>query len=176
MVGSVNSFLSVLTVIAQVVVVIGLAGYLSPQMRRSSLWRWVGRNGLVLAFIVALTATLGSLFFSLVAGYPPCELCWYQRIGMYPLVFILGLGLLRKDREGAADYSLAVLIPGALIALYHNYLYFRSSGGGACAPGEAGMCLVRFVFEFNYVTIPLMSLTAYLLIAGLLLLKRGQRN
>lgn len=106
---------------------------------------------------------LGSLFFSLVMGLPPCDLCWYQRIAMYPLVLILGLGLFKKDRT-SLDYAFPLVIIGWLIAAYHNLLYYNIIPE-TMAPCKAGIsCTTRYIEWFGFVTIPLLSLTAFTVI------------
>jgi len=99
-----------------------------------------------------------------VAGYNPCELCWYQRMAMYPLIVLLPMSMFRNDRS-FLDYGLGLAIIGLTFSLYHNYLFFGNSAFGLCtADGNGAGCLVQYVTEFNYVTIPVMALTAFLLI------------
>lgn len=76
-------------------------------------------NRLYLAWVVALVATLGSLYFSEIRGFRPCVLCWYQRIGMYPLVILLGIAAFRSD-YGIRKYALSLAAVGWLMALYQN--------------------------------------------------------
>lgn len=113
-------------------------------------------------------AMLGSLYFSEFAGYTPCILCWYQRIAMYPLVLIIGAGLLLKDKK-MAFYALPLSIVGLVIAFYHNLLQWGviSEKLAPCTLGVS--CVTKTVIAFNFVTIPLLSLTAFVLITGLML-------
>ena len=74
------------------------------------------------AWMIALLATAGSLFFSYVMEFAPCVLCWYQRICLFPLVVILARGLLPFDR-GAVRYGLPLAILGWLVAVYHSLVY-----------------------------------------------------
>src|SRR4028119_1742179 len=76
------------------------------------------------AWIIALTAMVGSLFFSEVMQLPPCVLCWYQRIAMYPLVAVLAVSILRRDNAERA-YALPLALVGFAIAVYHNLLYYK---------------------------------------------------
>lgn len=118
------------------------------------------------AFSVALIATLSSLVASEVFNLPPCELCWYQRIFMYPLVFIIGLGVMRRDTSWALT-TLAIGGIGWVIALYHSLLQWSiipstlapCTGGVSCAEQE-------FVW-FGFVTMPFLSLVAFTVILGL---------
>jgi disulfide bond formation protein DsbB len=128
-----------------------------------------GKNGIKLAFLVSLVAIAGSLFYSSYAGYTPCVLCWYQRIFMYPEVLILGLALYRKENH-IVDYSLALAVAGLVISIYHNYIYFKGLHSTVCTTAES--CITPYVSEFGYITIPMMALTAFLLIILFLIFKK----
>lgn len=115
------------------------------------------------AWLQALIATTGSLYFSEVMHLPPCTLCWYQRIMMYPLVFVLAVSLLTADRRVRA-YALPLSVTGLLIAIYHNLLYYGviPEGLTQCAAGVS--CTARQIEWLGFVTIPLLSLTAFSII------------
>jgi len=175
-VDTVTLFLALLAVVSQGVVV-GLVGLRVVGRRWASARLWEERLGdalvpwvLPLAFAVALTATLGSLYLSEVARFPPCRLCWYQRIAIYPLVPLLGLAAWRRDR-GVRLYALALIALGLPISLYHLVLErVPSLESGVCDP--ANPCTIIWVQRFGYLTIPVMAATAQALIAALLLLVR----
>ena len=121
----------------------------------------VGKRGLVLAFLTVTAATVMSLFYSDVVGFEPCKLCWFQRIFMYPQVVLLGMALAKKEKQ-IIDYALTLTIIGAVIALYHNYIYFGGTSIFPCSAFGLGVsCTKRFIFEFGYVTLPMMSFTAF---------------
>ena len=113
------------------------------------------------AVVVASVATLGSLWFSLGLGLVPCELCWYQRILMYPLVVVLGVAAY-EDRAGVWRTVLPLSVGGAAIATYHSYLQavtISCGFGGSCAVVQWRGPLVGF-------SIPNLSLIAFLLLTG----------
>ncbi|MBE3563987.1 MAG: disulfide bond formation protein B, partial [Hydrogenibacillus schlegelii] len=95
-----------------------------------------GQRALVLAWLVALAASLGSLFLSEVLRYLPCELCWYQRICMFPLALLLGIAAFRKD-AGIVVYALPLSLIGGGVALYHVILQKIPQKGGICAFGAS---------------------------------------
>lgn len=132
--------------------------------KKQSVFQWISSNGLLFLLIVALTATLGSLFFSEIAGYEPCKLCWIQRIFMYPQVLILGLALERKDKT-ILPYVLVLSSIGALIAGFHYYI--QLSPTSALVPcstvGVSVSCTERSFTHFGYITIPMMALSAFIL-------------
>ena len=119
------------------------------------------------AFAVALVATLGSLFFSEVQHFLPCILCWYQRSVMYPLVLILAVGILRRDKN-VALYVLPLSIVGMAIGIYHNLLYY-SILPESVAPCVSGVsCTTRYIQWLGFITIPLLALTAFTIITILM--------
>jgi disulfide bond formation protein DsbB len=165
---TVQTALAVLAVVGiallAVVVVAGVARLLGV--------RWLDRIAAALdgvelgaAWLVALIATGGSLYFSEVANYIPCELCWYQRIAMYPLAVILGIAAFRSDRR-IAPYGLALALPGAVIALYHYQLEWFPEQATLCTQGIP--CSTIWFKELGFVTIPVLALIAFLLIAAAL--------
>ena len=126
--------------------------------------RFVSKNGLILAFLVSLAGTSGSLFSSEIANLSPCVLCWYQRIFMYPLVVILGVALLKKTRD-VVHYALPLSIIGGLIAAYHYYLQMSADALAPCSSiGFSISCSDRFITNYGFITIPWMSLTGFVLI------------
>jgi disulfide bond formation protein DsbB len=143
------------------------AGVAEPfRLLRKAVWGYE----LWLGFLVAALATGGSLFFSEIAHYAPCELCWYERICMYPLAIVLLLLALANDYR-AARYLLPLPIVGAGLAVYH-VLVERGvvSQTKDCVLSAPGGCATRWVDELGYVTIPVLTLTAFVLVLGLLLL------
>ena len=114
-----------------------------------------------LSWATAIIATLGSLYFSEIAGYAPCILCWYQRIGMYPLVFLYPVGILNRDRM-VAWYALPLVVIGWCIALFQNLLYWKIIPEAA-APCKVGVsCTTHYIdYLHGFVTIPSLSWLAF---------------
>ena len=122
-----------------------------------------------LCWLIASLSTAGSLFFSEVMKFPPCTLCWYQRILMYPLVPIFLMGLFPFDRS-VLKFSAPLVLMGWFIAIYHNLLYYKILPESA-APCVMGIsCTTVQVEWFGFITIPLMSLTGFTFILILLTL------
>ena len=123
--------------------------------------------GAILAFVVAVTAMLGSLYFSEVAGFIPCTLCWYQRILMYPLTVITLVGFIKAD-EYLPSYILPLSAIGMVVSGYHYLVQLGVFGHpSACAAGIP--CSLRYVNYFGFLTIPLMALIAFTLITVIML-------
>lgn len=166
LVTQVNFLLSLLVVVAQITTIVLLVYLIFNRSGVGKVFRFISNKSILLAFIIALTATIGSLYYSEIAQFTPCKLCWLQRIFIYPQVIILGLVWWRKDRQ-VLDYSLIMIAIGAIISLYHNYVYYTAKPSLVCS--IAAPCTQKYVTGFDYVTIPLMSLSA-LVVMGLLLI------
>jgi len=121
------------------------------------------RDIVFMCWIVALAATLGSLYFQYALGLPPCVLCWYQRIAMYPLSVFLGIAFFRKD-IAVPVYALPLSLAGIAIGGYHNLLYYGILPESAAPCIEGVSCTTRQIEWAGFVTIPLLSLVAFLLI------------
>lgn len=133
----------------------------------------VASASLPLALAVVCASIGLSLFYSDVAGFFPCLLCWWQRVALYPQVVLLAVALATRD-QGVRKYCGALSLVGMALALYHSYLQF---GGSPLVPCDISItsvaCTHRYFLEFGYVTIPTMALTAFLLIATLMLFKKA---
>lgn len=129
------------------------------------------KNILYIAWLQSIVATLGSLYYSEIRHYTPCILCWYQRILMYPLIIIIAVGILRKDKH-LYQYVLPMSILGWSIALYHILLQkgILPEGLAPCALGAS--CTVKYTGYFGFITIPVMSFTAFTVITVCMLLYR----
>src|SRR3989338_5078143 len=137
---------------------------------------FVKKYAIYLAFLQVWTAVLGSLYFSEIKGLTPCFLCWVQRIFMYPLIFILTVAILRKDRN-VAYYVLPLSVTGALVGLYQYLLQMTPlSRVEAVTCSATAPCSAIQIMFFGFITIPFLSMTAFIVISALMLiiLKTGK--
>ncbi|MEK3973759.1 MULTISPECIES: disulfide oxidoreductase [unclassified Psychrobacillus] len=125
-------------------------------------------KSILAAWLVALIATIGSLFFSERMGFIPCTLCWYQRILMYPLVFLLGVAFYRNDKK-IYVYALPLSIIGICVSSYHYALQKIPSlqEFSACTSGVP--CSGQYINWFGFVTIPFLALLAFVMITVFML-------
>ncbi len=123
------------------------------------------------AFVVATTATLGSLYLSEIAHLIPCTLCWYQRIAMYPLSVIFLIAAFRRD-HGIRVYTATLATIGAVIATYHRLIQAVPEWDRANACSTVAPCTAAYIMKFDFITIPYMALSGFLLILALLWLDR----
>jgi disulfide bond formation protein DsbB len=128
-----------------------------------------------LALLVAVVATLGSLFYSEVKDLIPCDLCWYQRICMYPLAAIFAVGVARRDRA-VLWYAAPFVAVGAPLALYHWLVERVPSLSDSTSCSVVAPCAVPYFEELGYITLAFMDLSAFLLIGALLLVGRAHRH
>jgi disulfide bond formation protein DsbB len=167
-----TNFFLVLTLVADAVVavavVIGAFALVSRRARAAAVGivQFVGPQALLVAWIVAIVTTAGSLYYSLHAGYVPCELCWYQRIAMYPLVAVLGVGWLRRDRF-AWMTVLPFVAVGAPLSLYHWLVERVPSFAEGSSCSVVAPCTAPYFEKLGFVTLAWMCLSGFLLIATL---------
>lgn len=127
------------------------------------------------AWTVALSGMVGSLFFSEVMELPPCDLCWYQRIAMYPLVIILGIGIASRDGR-MKTYALPFGLIGLAISVYHNLLYYGFISEALTPCGEGVSCTAQQLELAGFITIPLMTLGAFTVIVSCLLIYKTREG
>jgi len=171
--------LAVLALVADAIVLLALLGFLVSRVSASARGWWdslrdlVSPLGLPAAFLVSLIAVSGSLYFQFGADLVPCQLCWFQRICMYPMVVLLGVSMLRRDLVSARLYALPLGVVGLGLSIYH-YLLERFPGQIHlnCGAGQPDCAVTPFNI-FGFVSIPYLALAAFLLILTLLLFARS---
>ena len=136
---------------------------IAPKSDISKAWLMI-----FVSWVVCLMGTLGSLFFSEVMNYPPCAFCWYQRICLYPLVAILAAGFLMRDRK-VGVYAWPFVGLGLVIAGYHNLLYYGVIPE-SLSPCTQGLSCKTVQWEWGFLSIPLLSLVGFVILAILLYL------
>jgi len=125
---------------------------------------------------IALAATLGSLYFSEVLGLVPCVLCWYQRIAIYPLVILVGVGIIRKNPD-LPVYVLPFSIIGLAISIFHNLLYYGviTETLSPCTVGASCVDPASQLLGFG-ITIPMLSMIGFAVITVIMLINLKQRK
>jgi disulfide bond formation protein DsbB len=167
---TVEVFFSLLAIVAAVgAVVLGAANLLASRLEaaRAVVDAFSG-PALPLALLVAATCMAGSLYFSESAHFIPCTLCWYQRIAMYPMVVLLAVATLRRDRD-IWHYVVPLAAIGAVISTYHYIVeWYPEADSGVCS--STIPCSTVWFREFGFVTLPLMALCGFALIVSLVTL------
>ena len=137
--------------------------------------RLIKDNILYIAWITAVVSMAVSLYFGEILGFTPCVLCWYQRIAMYPLVLIIGVGIIKKDRN-FLNYALPLSVIGGAIAFYQNLLYY-SVIQERLIPCTFGIsCVTRYINLLGFIDIPLLSLFSFIIITTALLIHKKSNH
>lgn len=133
-------------------------------------------KGLWIGLLVTLGGVILSLYYSEVLGIAPCGLCWLQRVFLYPQAILFALAVWKNDR-GIADYSIALSIFGAGVSLYQHYLQMGGASVLPCPSVTTGAdCVQRFLFEFGYITFPLMSFSVFAFLIVVMLFVRRRNS
>lgn len=161
----VNRFLGILAVVALAVTVAAIVMLVTRRIPE-----WARDVALPMAAAIATVTTLGSLYYSEIAGYPPCTLCWYQRIAIYPQVVVLWVAAARRDTSVWLTSTLLAAI-GVVISAWHVVIERNPALAGPCDPSNP--CTLKWVEEFGVLTIPTMAAIAGLSFIALTLLARA---
>lgn len=132
-------------------------------------------GGVWMAWVTAAIAMAGSLWFQFGPDFVPCELCWFQRICMYPLVVILLVGALTRD-ERVFRYAIALPVVGIGVSAYHIYIEHNPDAAPSSCQVGGTSCAAKWIEELGYITIPTLAGTGFALIIALLLLSRPARR
>ena len=160
----IETVLGILTLASGIALILTITALITKQRLARTWINFLNKHAIFIIFIISLAATLGSLYFSDILGYEPCKLCWYQRILMYPQVLLAGIAMMIKDKR-ITTYTLWLSVIGGLIALNHYILQITKVSLIPCsAVGYSASCSQYFTLQFGYITIPMMALTAFLLI------------
>jgi len=169
---SIINILAIATLAAQIFVAISLVGWLFD-FKFEKMFRFVSRRWLGTAFLIALAATLGSLYFSEIAGLVPCKLCWFQRIFMYPQAVILLIAYWKRD-ELVGKYILPLCGIGILFSAYHIYIEQFNVPVMCSLSGPS--CEVPDFVKYGYISPPVMALTAFAFLITLFTVYREKRT
>jgi disulfide bond formation protein DsbB len=169
---TINLWLGVGTIVLQVLTVAFFALYFLrrsvPDLEdiASILRRW----GIPLALALSFLGAFLTLFYSYVLNIPPCDLCWWQRIALYPQIILFAFAWKRLEKW-IPLYSMTLSVIGAGIALYNHALQMFPAGALPC-PSQGVSCAQIFFLEFGYITYPMMSLTLFAFLFVLMLFVR----
>ncbi|MFL5960641.1 MAG: disulfide bond formation protein B [Gaiellaceae bacterium] len=162
-------------VLVGLLLLIGVLALLGVRAPLAGVRRWLWGYELWAGFVVAAIATGGSLFYSQIANFQPCELCWFQRICMYPLSILLLILAWHGDNR-AARYLLPLPVVGAGVSIYHMLIgYGAIKEPSGCFVGAPAGCGFNWIgshpdASFGYLQIETLALTGFLLLIGFLVL------
>ncbi len=125
--------------------------------------------GLYLAWLISLIATFFSLYLSVIKRIPPCELCWYLRICLFPLVIILGQAAYCHFRA-IVPFVIALPLIGMLLSIYQ--LIFALTHNNALCIGSSECVRLSSSLFNSPIAIPILGILAFALINLFLLLAK----
>lgn len=142
---------------------------------------FVKKHFLIIGFLISFFAAVFSLVYSEIINFPPCELCWYQRVFLFPQVFIFGIALWNKSNKNLIDnnintnrevvkYSTFLLFIGFIVSIYQNFVYYFSNSSNLPCDSSGVSCYQHLISEFGgYISIPMLSLTAFIALLTIIL-------
>jgi disulfide bond formation protein DsbB len=152
--------ITTLVLVSNIVFVFSLLVIFFDRKVRAEAYRLADKHILALVFGISFSALLGSLVYSNIIGYPPCELCWIQRIFMYPQAVISALALWKRDKS-IVGYLLPLTILGGLVAFYHSLTNWGFGTGLLACTATGGECARVYVDAYGYITIPFMAFSTF---------------
>jgi len=163
-----NLILALGTIFMQIGIVVFLFVFFFK--KDSPILTFFGTYGIHIVFLLSLGGVVLSLVYSEIFGFVPCGLCWLQRVFLYPQLVLSGVALVKRERR-IAGYLISLSVIGSVVALYQHYLQM---GGikliGCPVVGAGADCAKRILFEFGYITFPLMSFTVFAFIIVLMMI------
>ena len=176
-----NIFLGAGAIILQVfsVVILFLLFFVLPDQKKKGIDNYfldyIKKHFLILGFFISFSAVLFSLIYSEILNYVPCVLCWFQRIFLFPQVFIFGVALWSDSKnkineiKNVIRYSMPLLAVGFIISVYQNFVYYFGNSSAVCDTSGIS-CFQHLVSEFGgYISIPMLSLTSFFALFSLVL-------
>jgi disulfide bond formation protein DsbB len=156
-----------LTLLSNIIFVVVLFIIGAHSISRIRMYNFIHKYILELLFAGIISAVIGSLVYSELVGFPPCDLCWYQRLFLYPQAIIVLMAMFRKDKS-VIDYLVPLSILGAIVAFYHSLVQWGFSFGSILdCTATGGECAKIYINEYSYITIPFMSFSVFVYIIAL---------
>jgi disulfide bond formation protein DsbB len=156
-----TSFITTLTLVTNIIFILFVLAFAFDKSIRRFVMSYVHKYVLEIIFAVSLGALVFSWWYSNIVNFPPCELCWIQRIFMYPQVLLSFLGILKKDKR-IVEYLLPMTIIGGVVALYQSLVHWGIGGGFLACTTTGAECAKVYVLEYGYITIPFMALSSFI--------------
>ncbi len=149
-----------LTLLSNIFFVVFVALLFIKKEFKDFVYSFVNRYVLSLLFFTSMSALVGSLLYSNIAGFPPCELCWIQRIFMYPQALLSFMAMIWKDKSMVV-YLFPLTVLGTVVSFYHSLANWGWGGSLIECAAVGGECSKVYVLEYGYITIPFMAFTTF---------------
>lgn len=162
-------FITTLTLLSNIVFVLIFILIIFENRVKNLIYNFVNKYILELLFVVSVGSLIASLGYSNIMNFPPCELCWIQRIFLYPQTIFSFIGIIKKDKN-IVSYLLPLSILGAIVSFYHSLVQWGLGGSLLGCTSTGGECAKVYVLEYGYITIPFMALTAFIYLIAISLI------
>ncbi len=172
----INVVITTLTLISHIVFVIGILAFLLNAEFRRKLYLFVNQYVLYILFVIVLGALAGSFTQSLIIGFPPCELCWTQRLMLFPQALVLLWAILKKKDNDISQFLAVFSVIGLIVSLYQSLVQWGIGGSLLGCTSVGGDCAKVYVMEYGYITIPLMSFTIFVYLIATSLIYHTSKN
>lgn len=173
---NINIVITTLTLISHIVFVIGMLLLFMKREFRNWVYGVVNIHAKVILIVIILGAMAGSYIQSLVIGFPPCELCWTQRLMLIPQLLVLVWAILKKKANDIIMFLLPLSVIGAVVALYQSFVQWGIGGSLLGCTSVGGDCAKIYVIEYGYITIPFMSFTIFVYLLATTLIYYKSKN
>jgi disulfide bond formation protein DsbB len=168
-----NTLVSVSVVALDIALVAFIIVRFAPGLSYTKVESKIHDHRLIIVTVITTLAAIGSLVYSNIIGYEPCWLCWLQRIAIYPIAMLGITGLVRNEKS-IIPYIKVLAWTGWVIALYHIFIYYTGYSPLPC--DASATCTARYVYEFGFMTIPLMSFSVLSAVLVLLGARKGEKT
>lgn len=170
-------FITTLTLVSNILFILFILAITFDPNIRKFVFSYVHKFALELIFVTSLGALVFSVWYSNVINFPPCELCWIQRVFLYPQVLLSFIAIFKKDKK-MIEYLLPMTVLGGLVALYHSLVHWGVGVGLLACTTTGAECAKVYVLEYGYITIPFMALSSfvYLLTISLVYYHKSRNN
>jgi len=172
---NISSIVAFFTLVSNLVFVAIVIGVWVNKNFKEKVFSFINKNILQILFVTTITAVVGSLAYSNIVGFPPCELCWAQRILLFPQALVFFMAMLKGDKS-LIKYMLPLTFIGIAIAFYQSLAHWGFNSTLLDCTAIGGDCAKVYVLEYGYITIPFMSLTVFVYMAALSLVYLKSRN
>jgi len=159
----INQSLAIGVILIQLLVIVLVINLIFFKRKRMLL-NFLDKHLLLIGFLVSLGAVMVSVFYSEVVGFVPCKLCWLTRIFIYPQFILFGIALIRKEKR-IINYIAGMSVFGIVISMSQYIGQMTGLVLISCAGGSS--CSAKLIFEFGYITIPMMAFSIFALIIAL---------
>ncbi|MES3005112.1 MAG: disulfide bond formation protein B [Patescibacteria group bacterium] len=172
---SITPVIAFFTLLSNLLFVGVLLGMAFNSTFKNKVLELINKYILQIMFTLTASAVVGSLAYSNIVGFPPCELCWAQRILLFPQALVFFIAMLKGNRS-VIKYMLPLTFIGIAIAFYQSLAHWGINSSGLDCVSVGGDCAKVYVLEYGYITIPFMSLTIFVYMAVVSLLYLRSNN